>query len=70
MVIYELAADDAQGDQDQRPEGFRALDQGGNQSEGHAVHASREVARLHRVQTRVTDCGVPLSPASGRRQLT
>jgi len=55
MMIYELLADDAQG---QHPEGFRALDQRGDQSGGHAVHASREVARIYWVRTRVTDCGV------------
>jgi PPOX class probable F420-dependent enzyme len=55
MVVYELVADDAQ---DQRPAGIRAPDQRGNQSGAQPVHASREVARLHRVQTSVTDCGV------------
>jgi len=55
MMIYELLADDAQG---RPPEGFRAHDQGGDQSGGHAVDASREVARISRVRTHVTDCGV------------
>ncbi len=54
MMIYELLADDAQ---DQHPEGFRASDQR-DQSGGHAVHASREVARISRVRTHVTDCGI------------
>jgi PPOX class probable F420-dependent enzyme len=58
VVVYELVADDDQGNHDQRPEGFRAPDQRGNQSEGRAVHASSEAARLHWVQTRVIDCGV------------
>jgi PPOX class probable F420-dependent enzyme len=55
MMIYELLADDAQG---QHAEGFRAPDQRGNQSGGHTVHASREVARIYCVRTHVTDCGV------------
>jgi hypothetical protein len=38
--------------------GFRAHDQGGHQSGGHAVDPSREVARISRVRTHVTDCGV------------
>jgi PPOX class probable F420-dependent enzyme len=58
MVIYELMADDAQGDQGQRPGGFRVLDQRDDRSGGHAVHGSREVARIHCVQTHVTDRGV------------
>ena len=48
MMIYELLADDAQG---QHPEGFRAPDRRGDQSGGHAVHASREVARIYWVRT-------------------
>jgi uncharacterized protein len=55
MMIYELLADDAQG---QHPEGFRAPDQSGDQSGGHAVHASREAARIYWARTSVTDCGV------------
>ena len=55
MMIYELLADDAQG---QHPEGFRAPDQRGDQSGAHAVHASGEVARIYWVRTHVTDCGV------------
>jgi PPOX class probable F420-dependent enzyme len=55
MVIYELLADDAQG---RHPEGFRTPDQGDDQSGGHAVDASLEVARISRVRTHVTDCGV------------
>jgi PPOX class probable F420-dependent enzyme len=58
MVVYELVADDTQGDQDQRQAGIRAPGHSGNQSAAQPVHASREVARLHRVQTNVTDCGV------------
>ncbi len=58
MVIYELLADDGHGDLGQRPEGFRAPDQRSDQSRGHAVDASREVARIHWVKTHVTDCGV------------
>ena len=42
MMIYELLAHD----------------QGGDQSGGRAVDASREVARISRVRTHVTDCGV------------
>jgi PPOX class probable F420-dependent enzyme len=42
VVIYELMADDAQGDQSGRP----------------AVPAGQEVARIHCVQTHVTDRGV------------
>ena len=55
MMIYELLADDAQGE---HLEGFRAPDQRGDQSGGHAVHASPEVARISWVWTHVTDCGV------------
>jgi uncharacterized protein len=55
MLIYELLADDAQG---QHLEGFRAPYQRGDQSGGHAVHASGEVARISWVRTHVTDCGV------------
>jgi PPOX class probable F420-dependent enzyme len=55
MMIYELLADDDQG---QHLEGFRARDQRGDQSGGHAVRASREVARIYWVRTHVTDCGV------------
>ena len=55
MMIYELLADDAQG---QHVEGFRAPDRRGDQSGGHAVHASGEVARVYWVRTHVTDCGV------------
>ena len=58
MVIYELLADDAQGDHGQPPEGFRSPDQHGDQSGGYALHASREVARIYCVRTHVTDCGV------------
>jgi PPOX class probable F420-dependent enzyme len=58
LVVYELVADDAEGDQDQCQAGIRAPGQRGDQSEGHAVRASRQVARLHRVQTSVTDYGV------------
>jgi PPOX class probable F420-dependent enzyme len=42
MMIYELLAHD----------------QGGDQSGGRAVDASREVARISRARTHVTDCGV------------
>ena len=55
MMIYELLADDAQG---QHVEDFRAPDRRGDQSGGHAVHASGEVARVYWVRTHVTDCGV------------
>jgi hypothetical protein len=55
MMIYELLDDDAQG---QHVEGFRAPDRRGDQSGGHAVHASGEVARVYWVRTHVTDCGV------------
>ena len=58
MVIYELLADDAQGDHGQPPEGSRAPDQQDDQSGGYVLHASREVARIHCVRTHVTDCGV------------
>jgi hypothetical protein len=55
MMIYELLADDAQG---QHLEGFRAPAQRGDRSGGHAVHASGEVARIYWVRTHVADCGV------------
>ena len=55
MMIYELLADDAQG---QHVGGFRAPDRRGDQSGGHAVDASGEVVRVYWVRTHVTDCGV------------
>lgn len=51
MMIYELLPDDAQG---QHREGFRAFDQRGDRSGG---HASGEVPRISRVRTHVTDFG-------------
>jgi PPOX class probable F420-dependent enzyme len=55
IMIYELLADDAQG---QHPEGFRAPGQRGDQSGGHAVQASRKAARIYWTRTSVTDYGV------------
>ena len=56
MRIYELLADEAQGGQHR--EGSGGPDRRGDRSGGHAVHAGREVARISRVRTNVTDCGV------------
>jgi PPOX class probable F420-dependent enzyme len=58
MVGYELLADDAAGDQGQCLEAFRGPDQRGDQSGGNAVRQSREVTRIHCVQTHVTGHGI------------
>lgn len=57
ILVYELA-DDAPGGQGQWPEGLQGPDRRGGQQGRHAVHDSREVVRVHCVQTRVTDLGI------------
>jgi PPOX class probable F420-dependent enzyme len=55
MVHYELLADDAAVGQGQCLEGLRGPGQRSDHPGGHAVRRSREVTRIHCVQTHVTD---------------